>query len=62
MSGVLVAVLTLATGEGAAQTGLIAFVGVASPHLVRSIVKTKKGRVLVLSVLGDSQLLIALPR
>lgn len=62
MSGVLVAVLTLATGEGAAQTGLIAFVGVASPHLVRSIVKTTNGHLLELSVLTGSLLLIALPR
>lgn len=56
------AVLTLATGEAVAKTGLIAFVGMAFPHLVRSIVKTTNGCVLVLSVLRDSQLLIALPR
>jgi len=33
--------LTLATGKAVAQTGLIAFVGLAAPHLVRSLVKTK---------------------
>ena len=36
----LVAVLALATGAAVAQTGLIAFVGLAAPHLVRSVVKT----------------------
>ncbi|MFM2262841.1 MAG: hypothetical protein RI959_1517 [Pseudomonadota bacterium] len=33
---VLVGVLALATGAAVAQTGLIAFVGLAAPHLVRS--------------------------
>ena len=35
----LVAVLALATGTAVAQTGLIAFVGLAAPHLVRAMVK-----------------------
>jgi iron complex transport system permease protein len=35
----LVAVLALATGTAVAQTGLIAFVGLAAPHLVRAVVK-----------------------
>ncbi len=35
----LVALLALATGTAVAQTGLIAFVGLAAPHLVRAIVK-----------------------
>ena len=35
----LVAVLALATGTAVAQTGLIAFVGLAAPHLVRAIVR-----------------------
>jgi len=35
----LVAVLALATGTAVAQTGLIAFVGLAAPHLVRALVK-----------------------
>ena len=34
----LVAVLALATGTAVAQTGLIAFVGLAAPHLVRAAV------------------------
>jgi iron complex transport system permease protein len=44
-----VAVLALATGTAVAQTGLIAFVGLAAPHLVRSIVKTSHGRLMLLS-------------
>lgn len=35
----LIAVMALATGAAVAQTGLIAFVGLAAPHLVRSIVR-----------------------
>ena len=35
----LVAVLALATGTAVAQTGLIAFVGLAAPHLVRAIAR-----------------------
>jgi iron complex transport system permease protein len=35
----LVAVLALATGTSVAQTGLIAFVGLAAPHLVRAMIK-----------------------
>ncbi|MBA4264730.1 MAG: ABC transporter permease [Comamonadaceae bacterium] len=57
--GVLVAVLALATGAAVAQTGLIAFVGLASPHLVRSIVKTTHGRLVVLSALMGGLLLMA---
>jgi iron complex transport system permease protein len=36
----LVGVLALATGAAVAQTGLVAFVGLAAPHLVRSWVAT----------------------
>jgi len=57
--GVLVAVLALTTGAAVAQTGLIAFVGLASPHLVRSIVKTTHARLLVLSALMGGLLLMA---
>ncbi len=56
---VLVAVLALATGAAVAQTGLIAFVGLASPHLVRSIVKTTHGRLIVLSALMGGLLLMS---
>ena len=55
----LVAVLALATGSAVAQTGLIAFVGLAAPHLVRSVVKTTHGRLMVLSALTGGALLLA---
>ena len=55
----LVAVLALATGTAVAQTGLIAFVGLAAPHLVRSVVKTSHGRLIVLSSLMGGALLMA---
>jgi iron complex transport system permease protein len=56
----LVAVLALATGTAVAQTGLIAFVGLAAPHLVRGMVKTTHGPLLVLSsLMGGVLLMIA---
>ncbi|MDO9360100.1 MAG: iron ABC transporter permease [Polaromonas sp.] len=55
----LVAVLALATGTAVAQTGLIAFVGLAAPHLVRSVVKTTHGRLIVLAALMGAVLLSA---
>lgn len=59
MRAALVAVLALATGAAVAQTGLIAFVGLAAPHLVRSIVKTPHARLLLLSTLMGGLLLMA---
>lgn len=47
----LIFILTLATGTAVAQMGLIAFVGSAAPHLVRSLVKTKHNWVVLLSAL-----------
>lgn len=55
----LIAVLALATGTAVAQTGLIAFVGLAAPHLVRSVLKTTHGRLIVLSSLTGAVLLSA---
>lgn len=55
----LVAVLALATGTAVAQTGLIAFVGLAAPHLVRSVVKTTHAHLIVLSSLMGGVLLLA---
>ncbi|HAL40649.1 MAG TPA: ABC transporter permease [Polaromonas sp.] len=59
MRAALVAVLALATGAAVAQTGLIAFVGLAAPHLVRSVVKTTHGRLIVLASLMGAVLLLA---
>jgi iron complex transport system permease protein len=55
----LVCVLALATGTAVAQTGLIAFVGLAAPHLVRSIVKTQHHWLVMLSSLMGGVLLLA---
>ncbi len=59
MRAVLILVLALATGTAVAQTGLIAFVGLAAPHLVRAVVKSTHGRLLVLSALMGATLLMA---
>jgi iron complex transport system permease protein len=59
MRAALVAVLALSTGTAVAQTGLIAFVGLAAPHLVRSVVKTTHGRLSVLAALMGAVLLTA---
>lgn len=55
----LVAVLALATGTAVAQTGLIAFVGLAAPHLVRSAVRSSHSRLMLLSALMGGTLLLA---
>jgi len=55
----LVAVLALATGTAVAQTGLIAFVGLAAPHLVRAVVKVPHGRLMGLASLMGAVLLAA---
>jgi iron complex transport system permease protein len=57
MRAALVAVLALSTGAAVAQTGLIAFVGLAAPHLVRSVVKTTHGRLIGLASLMGAVLL-----
>jgi len=59
MRAALVAVLALSTGAAVAQTGLIAFVGLAAPHLVRSIAPVTHGALVVLSALMGGALLMA---
>ena len=59
MRVVLVLVLALATGTAVAQTGLIAFVGLAAPHLVRSVVRTTHARLMWLSSGMGAVLLLA---
>lgn len=58
MRAALVLVLALATGTAVAQTGLIAFVGLAAPHLARSVVKTTQGRLILLASLMGGVLLL----
>ena len=55
----LVLVLALATGAAVAHTGLIAFVGLASPHVVRSIVRVKHAPHIALSAAMGGVLLLA---
>jgi iron complex transport system permease protein len=56
----LLVVLALTTGTAVAQTGLIAFVGLAAPHLVRAVVKTTHAWLLLLaSLMGGVLLMLA---
>lgn len=55
----LVGVLALATGTAVAQTGLVAFVGLAAPHVVRSLVKPQHSGLVLLSALMGGLLLLA---
>lgn len=60
MRAALIVVLALATGTAVAQTGMIAFVGLAAPHLARSLVRTTHSRLMLLaSLTGGVQLLAA---
>jgi len=59
MRAALVGVLALATGTAVAQTGLVAFVGLAAPHLVRSLVKTTHAHRMLLASLAGGALLTA---
>ena len=55
---VFVGVLALATGTAVAQTGLVAFVGLAAPHLVRSLVQAKHNWMVLLAALMGGVLLL----
>ncbi len=54
---VLVGVISLATGAAVAHIGLVAFVGLAAPHLVRSLVRATHAWSLLLSALMGGALL-----
>ena len=56
----LVAALSLATAAAVAQMGLIAFVGLAAPHAVRSLLRcTHAGVILLSALMGGALLLLA---
>ncbi|MBC7471081.1 MAG: iron ABC transporter permease [Ramlibacter sp.] len=55
----LVGVMALATGGAVAQVGLIAFIGLVAPHLVRAAVRPTHGWLLPLSALAGGVLLLA---
>ena len=54
----LVGVISLATGAAVAHIGLVAFVGLAAPHLVRSLVRCTHAWRLILSALMGGALLV----
>ena len=54
----LIGVLALATGFAVAQTGLIAFVGLAAPHLVRHLSGGRQRAQLLLSTISGGILLL----
>jgi hypothetical protein len=51
----LVALMALATGTAVAQAGLVAFVGLVAPHLVRRLVVVTHGPLLALSALAGAR-------
>ena len=55
----LIGVLALATGTAVAQTGLIGFVGLVAPHLVRPLARSMHGPLALLSALAGGLLLMA---
>ena len=59
LRALLVAAFALATGAAVAQAGMIAFVGLVAPHLVRSLSPGTHGRLLGLSALAGGVLLLA---
>jgi iron complex transport system permease protein len=56
---ILIGILALATGCAVAQTGLIAFVGLAAPHLVRKLAGGRQRVQLLFSCLGGGILLLS---
>lgn len=53
----LLAVLALATGSAVAHVGLVAFVGLAAPHLARTLARTRHAAHLLLASLAGGVLL-----
>ena len=56
---VLIIAFAVATGTAVAQAGLIAFVGLVAPHLVRHLCPTTHSRLLLLSACTGGALLLA---
>ena len=55
----LVVLMALATGTAVAQAGLVAFVGLVAPHIVRRLVVVTHGPLLLLSAGAGAALLLA---
>ena len=58
MRALLIGVLALGTGTAVAQTGLIGFVGLVAPHLVRAMAPSTHGPLVLLSALAGGLLLM----
>ncbi len=58
LRALLIGVLALATGTAVAQTGLIGFVGLVAPHLVRGLARSTHGPLVLLSALAGGLLLM----
>ena len=56
---VLIGILALATGCAVAQTGLVAFVGLAAPHLVRTLSSGRQRVQILFACLGGGILLLS---
>lgn len=54
----LIAVISLATGAAVAQVGLVAFVGLVAPHVIRSLVRVNHARLILLSAMMGGVLLL----
>jgi iron complex transport system permease protein len=54
----LVLAMALATATAVAHTGLVAFIGLVAPHIVRSIVSLRQGSLVLLSALMGGLLLL----
>ena len=59
LRALLIGVLALATGTAVAQTGLIGFVGLVAPHLVRGLSRGTHAPLVLLSALAGGLLLMA---
>ncbi|KQW42884.1 MULTISPECIES: iron ABC transporter permease [unclassified Roseateles] len=55
----LICAFALATGAAVAQTGIVAFVGLVAPHLVRALCPMLHGRLIVMSAAAGGALLLA---
>jgi iron complex transport system permease protein len=55
----LIGIISLATGAAVAQVGLVAFVGLVSPHLVRSLIRVNHSKLILLSAMMGGVVLIS---
>jgi iron complex transport system permease protein len=56
---ILIGVISLATGAAVAEVGLVAFVGLVSPHLARSLIRTNHAKLIFLSTMMGGVILLS---